>query len=177
MHYGAKCHPIGMSGQANGASVVETMHTRKSLIRSTKMKPRAFQVFAFAVSMVVATASLANAASGSLGDSDRTMDQNPIVQGGETGAVQAEANLIVLAFAKTKPAAVFDRVRETMADAIEAKVASSLAQAYAIAVYLHYNVTADNYRQLGISEVEYRWLESSKNVLPISSESLLPGRI
>ena len=90
---------------------------------------------------------------------------------------QAQANLMILAFAKTKPTAVFEQVRYTMADAIEVNNSLSLQQAYVIAVFLHYDVTTDNYRKFGISADEYSWLMSSKNTQLEDSASAASGRI
>lgn len=84
---------------------------------------------------------------------------------GQQSLDQAQANLTILAFAKTKPAAVFEQVRYTMADAIEVNNSLSLQQAYVIAVFLHYDVTDENYRKFGISAAEYSWLNSSKSQL------------
>jgi hypothetical protein len=90
---------------------------------------------------------------------------------------RAQANLTILAFAKSKPATVFERVRYTMADAIEVNNSLSLQQAYAIAVYLHYDVTASNYRKFGISTDEYSWLMSSKKDRLEDHASPASGRI
>lgn len=80
----------------------------------------------------------------------------------EQSRIQAEANLTILVFAKSRPPAIFERVRETMADAIEVNNDLTLQEAYVIAVCLHYNVTAENYRNLGISEREYQWLVTAQ---------------
>lgn len=91
--------------------------------------------------------------------------------------VQAQANLTILAFAKTKPAAVFEQVRYTMADAIEVDNSLSLQQAYVIAVYLHFDVTASNCRKFGISAEELSWLMSSKNKFVENYASSVSGQI
>lgn len=76
---------------------------------------------------------------------------------------KAQANLAILAFKKTKPAVVFEQVRYTMADAIEVNSSLSLQQAYAVAVYFHYDITASNYQKFGISTDDYTWLMRSRN--------------
>jgi len=132
------------------------------------------------VLVALSTASIANATDVAGGwhlaaDSPRPEIEHS--EEAENSAVQAQANLTVLAFAKSKPPEVFERVRSTMADALETRAARSLEEAYVVAVYLHFNVSPENYRQLGLSDAEYRWLLSSKDGLPDSHKSSSSERI
>ena len=64
-----------------------------------------------------------------------------------------------------------------MADAIEVDNSLSLQQAYVIAVYLHFDVTASNCRKFGISAEELSWLMSSKNKFVENYASSVSGQI
>jgi hypothetical protein len=78
--------------------------------------------------------------------------------------IEAEANLSVLVFAKTKPQGVFQYVRSTMADLMEVYSGKGLyieiEESYALAVYLHYDVTANNYEWLGLRYEDYELLKN-----------------
>jgi hypothetical protein len=72
--------------------------------------------------------------------------------------VQSEANQLVALFAKSLPEGVFERVRLTMADEMEAGRAKTLEDAYILAVDQHFKVTVDNYSKLGLSRDDWLWL-------------------
>lgn len=72
--------------------------------------------------------------------------------------VQAEANQAVASFAQSRPEGVFERVRLTMADELEAGRAKTLEDAYILAVDQHFKVTVDNYSKLGLSQDDWLWL-------------------
>lgn len=72
--------------------------------------------------------------------------------------VQAEANQSVAAFAQSKPLKVFELVRMTMADELEAGRTTSIEDAYILAVDQHFKVTVDNYAKLGLGQEEWFWL-------------------
>lgn len=68
-----------------------------------------------------------------------------------------------LFFAKTKPQGVFNDVRNTMADLIAVYSGKGLYIDFgesALAVYLHYDVTANNYEWLGLRYEDYEWLKN-----------------
>ena len=83
--------------------------------------------------------------------------------------VQAEANQSVAVFAHSKPQEVFERVRLTMADVIEAGRAQSLQDAYILAVDQHFKVTVDNYSKLGLGQDEWFWLLVEREKRPFLS--------
>lgn len=64
-----------------------------------------------------------------------------------------------LVFIKSKPQAVFEYVRQTIIDVMDVYTEKGfyigLDQAYAIAVYLHYDVTADNYKWFGLRSEDF----------------------
>lgn len=141
------------------------------------MNTKMIQIICSAAAIALLTAQPAVAAEGGahkIADQSSGSDQREA--GSQSSRYEAEANLAVLAFAKTKPRAVFEAVRNTMADAIEAKIANSLEQANVIAVYLNFDVSADNYRKLGLSDDEYRWLMSIKDDITTSSKPTSSGR-
>lgn len=85
-------------------------------------------------------------------------------------STEAQVEVEVSEFAKRKPKAVFETVRNTMADVIDLNIelnnALTLDQAYVTAVNIHYTVTAENYRSLGLSEVEYKLLSLGRSYPP-----------
>jgi len=85
-------------------------------------------------------------------------------------SAEEQVTLVVNEFAKSKPYAVFERVRNTMADVIELNAAMTLDQAYVIAVNIHYTVTVENYKSLGLSEGEYKLLSLGKSSPPSNSK-------
>lgn len=76
--------------------------------------------------------------------------------------IEADANKSISDFAETKPEFVFERVRYSMADFIEADLNVDLNLAYVLAVDFHFNVTAENYRDLGLSYQDFKYLKSRK---------------
>lgn len=72
--------------------------------------------------------------------------------------IQAEANQLVALFAQSLPEGVFEHVRLTMADEMEAGRAKTLEDAYILAVDQHFKVTVDNYSKLGMSRDDWLWL-------------------
>ena len=83
--------------------------------------------------------------------------------------VQTEANQLVAVFAESKPQDVFEHVRLTMADEIEAGRAQSLEDAYILAVDQHFKVTVDNYTKLGLGQEEWFWLLDEREKRPFRS--------
>lgn len=81
-------------------------------------------------------------------------------------STEVQVILAVNEFAKRKPKAVFERVRNTMADVIEMNASLTLNQAYVLAVNMHYTVTAETYKSLGLSEGEYKLLSLDKSSPP-----------
>jgi len=80
----------------------------------------------------------------------------------------AQLALIVDNFAKSKPPTVFERVRSAMADAIEANSKLTLEEAYVIAVNSRYEVSARNYKDLGLTESDYKKLSVANQPTPSS---------
>lgn len=85
-------------------------------------------------------------------------------------STEAQVELEISEFAKRKPKAVFETVRNTMADVIDLNIelnnALTLDQAYVTAVNIHYTVTAETYKSLGLSEGEYKLLSLGESSPP-----------
>ena len=87
----------------------------------------------------------------------------------ERATIQAEAYQSVDVFAQSRPQEVFERVRLTMADELEAGRATSLEDAYILAVDQHFKVTVDNYSKLGLGQDEWFWLLVEREKRPLLS--------
>jgi len=115
------------------------------------------------LAVVLGTTTPVQAKDGGAGDASnthRTLGDTVNVQ---REIVRAEANQSVALFAQSRPDEVFERVRLTMADEIEAGRAKTLEDAYILAVDQHYKVTGDNYVKFGLSQSDWLWLLTLRN--------------
>lgn len=127
-------------------------------------------ISALALSTTIA-ASIANpsmAADGIVIEHETTESKPEKLDEHRRDELTSKANRTVDDFKRFKPPEVFEQVRDTIADIMEAYGTSNtyltLDEAYVMAVALHYDVTASNYRSLGLSNEDFKWLKRNRGI-------------
>lgn len=127
------------------------------------MKSKTFSILAIWTTIAASIVNPASAADGIVIVQETSESKSEYLDDHRREEMEWETARAVDALKRIKPSDVFERVRDSMADILEAYATSdtylSIDRAYVMAVAVHYDVTVDNYKRLGLSDEEYKWVK------------------